>query len=521
MSLKTKLNISDWLTAFLALFILILSPLNIARASEGAVQEFHRAAYSGDFSTGITKLKTIVDHDRKDTEAIFALGVLQVFDALTNFYRTTYEHTGEFVPTRVPWNILRLGGIRTPKTKHQSTEKHWWAGPPNAKPMTYEILRKQLAQFYNKLAAAEATLALVGERPVKLPLQFAKVSFDLDRDGHSTSLRKTLETYRRKNNKYSKLGPYDKKFVFDTADAVWLRGYCNLFLAVSNLYLAVDFENSYNATAHLAYGAKANLLGQVLAGQLGQDRAKEEIQGEIDKLNSELKALPRTKTWREQKALQEKLKAMPFTPPRSAIEREKLQAELKLLIKDRKENIKKRGEILKKRRQLTAERDGPYYLTFLDSVAAIHSLDWPVVDPNRLRNIRKHLLKTLELSKKMWRLVRQETDDDYEWITNANQTSSSKIMQVTDKKIDSWMAVVSVLEDLLEGKKLLAHPRFKKGINIRKIFETATRLDFIFFVTGHGALPYLEDGDIIDRNTWQKMPAPLGKDLQFFTLWSH
>ena len=73
--------------------------------------------------------------------------------------------------------------------------------------------------------------------------------------------------------------------------------------------------------------------------------------------------------------------------------------------------------------------------------------------------------------------------------------------------------------EVLEGKKLLPHPRFEKGINLKKFFETAKEVDFVFLITGHGLVPYLEEGEIADAKAWAAVTAPLGRDLPLFAFW--
>ncbi|MEZ5855437.1 MAG: hypothetical protein R3D67_12125 [Hyphomicrobiaceae bacterium] len=66
-------------------------------------------------------------------------------------------------------------------------------------------------------------------------------------------------------------------FAFDTADASWLRGYANLVMASVNLFLACDFEATYEATAHNAHGYSATRFGRFLSASCAHHAPSETI----------------------------------------------------------------------------------------------------------------------------------------------------------------------------------------------------------------------------------------------------
>lgn len=80
---------------------------------------------------------------------------------------------------------------------------------------------------------------------------------------------------------------------------------------------------------------------------------------------------------------------------------------------------------------------------------------WKVIkiaEPARLGHFRRHVIQFCELSRESWGFIRRETDDDHEWLPNPRQTGVLGI-RTTDEFIDSWLAMLSEVESLYEGRK--------------------------------------------------------------------
>jgi hypothetical protein len=96
-----------------------------------------------------------------------------------------------------------------------------------------------------------------------------------------------------------------------------------------------------------------------------------------------------------------------------------------------------------------------------------------LVEPKRLSRFRLHLIQVAKLNHETWKFVRAETDNDHEWLPNSKQKGVLGLA-VQDQMIDSWLACMSELQDVLEGKKTFVASflsRKGKGINLKVLLE--------------------------------------------------
>jgi hypothetical protein len=154
-----------------------------------------------------------------------------------------------------------------------------------------------------------------------------------------------------------------------------------------------------------------------------------------------------------------------------------------------------------------------------DVIAFIHLVNAPINEPERLADVRMRLKAVVTMSLKSWESARAETDNDGEWLPNARQTSAFIQLPVTEDEIDNWIAVMKELDLILDGKKLLGHWRFTKGINVRRFFESSNSFDLVMLITGAAALPFLEDGTIVDMRSWAELTGPFGANFMNYGVW--
>ncbi|MCA8986667.1 MAG: hypothetical protein KDA78_03445 [Planctomycetaceae bacterium] len=76
-----------------------------------------------------------------------------------------------------------------------------------------------------------------------------------------------------------------------------------------------------------------------------------------------------------------------------------------------------------------------------------------VIDAPRLRRMRLHFLMVAKLNPETWKYIRAETDDDFEWLSNANQTDQLGL-PISNEQVDRWLAMMKQFEELLDGKRL-------------------------------------------------------------------
>ncbi|MGV1755134.1 hypothetical protein [Agrobacterium sp. CG674] len=141
-----------------------------------------------------------------------------------------------------------------------------------------------------------------------------------------------------------------------------------------------------------------------------------------------------------------------------------------------------------------------------DFVTLVHTIRWPVSDKVMWEEVRDHLKKVIILNRETWALIDNETDDDHEWLPGPKQKSGVlPSFDVTPERIQAWLAVLSQFEAALNGKILVPHWRFDKGINLAKVFEDPRPLDFVLWVTGPAAVPYLQDGPTMSSGEWNQI----------------
>ena len=140
-----------------------------------------------------------------------------------------------------------------------------------------------------------------------------------------------------------------------------------------------------------------------------------------------------------------------------------------------------------------------------DAVAAIHLMKMKVVEPKRLAQARVHFLQMATESRLMWKSILAEKDNRKEWVPSPTQESVTG-MKFTKKQVTQWHKFLDEYEAILEGKKLLPHFRVKEGgVNLKRVFNEAKETDLVLWVTGHAALPYIEKGELTDREMWMQL----------------
>jgi hypothetical protein len=154
-----------------------------------------------------------------------------------------------------------------------------------------------------------------------------------------------------------------------------------------------------------------------------------------------------------------------------------------------------------------------------DAIAAIHTLNWPVVEPERLARVRERFLTVVALSRKNWDAILAETDDNRELVPNPGQTSLVPDAKVTDETVSAWMETLDVVEQILEGELLVPHWRFRQGFDLKAYFETARRTDLVMLLTGYDALPYIKAGPVATAESFAAANRVFGDDFLGYVFW--
>ena len=155
-----------------------------------------------------------------------------------------------------------------------------------------------------------------------------------------------------------------------------------------------------------------------------------------------------------------------------------------------------------------------------DAIAMLHEIRWQPVEPDRLLKTREHLKQVVALSRLSWQAIFAETDDEQEWIPGPAQKSAvMPTMQITQPRVDTWLAALDEFDAVLDGRKLIPHWRFAKGINLRRVLEQPQSFDLVLWATGHGAVPYLEEGELVNSETWRTWQNVFGGNFLLFAVY--
>jgi hypothetical protein len=101
-----------------------------------------------------------------------------------------------------------------------------------------------------------------------------------------------------------------------------------------------------------------------------------------------------------------------------------------------------------------------------------------IADGARLGRFRQHMLAVCALNRETWKFIRAETDDDHEWLPNPKQKGVLGL-PVTNERIDRWLELVGILEELFEGERLVSSELLGflgtntqgKGLNLKTFLD--------------------------------------------------
>lgn len=158
----------------------------------------------------------------------------------------------------------------------------------------------------------------------------------------------------------------------------------------------------------------------------------------------------------------------------------------------------------------------------LDMVAAVHLIDFECTEPERLKRAHAHLKQMLVHSRKMWRFATAETDNDAEWIPAPGQDGVLPGVEVTPVMLQGWEMFCDEAEALLDGRKLAPFWRTRgtpEGVNIRRAFYEPRNFDLVLWIQGSAAVPYLEEGTMTEKETWNRLNEMFRGNFVGFAVW--
>jgi hypothetical protein len=209
-----------------------------AAAQEPLVEKY---LIEGKLAEGEKALNEALTAKPTDAQARFGLGMIQFVRAVEHMAQTFHRYG---LRSGAAGNMLPFARLPIPVN-------------PAPEPIRYADLRALFERWASDLAKAEATLAKVESADVKVPLHFGLIRVDLNGDGKAEPGERLFNLYAELNaaarNQVNAEAAKDFIIAFDRADAAWLRGYCHLLMAMSEVYLAYDAHELFDHTAPYFY----------------------------------------------------------------------------------------------------------------------------------------------------------------------------------------------------------------------------------------------------------------------------
>jgi hypothetical protein len=148
---------------------------------------------------------------------------------------------------------------------------------------------------------------------------------------------------------------------------------------------------------------------------------------------------------------------------------------------------------------------------FLDAFAMLEGAVNQTPDAARAKAAKEHFLAMITENRRFWSLVAAETDNDREWVPNDSQTSALGIV-LPPGTGDTWLGVLADGEALLQGRILIPYWRGPtgQGINLGKMFDAPAPISITGWVQGWAAVPYLEQGPVINDTSLRQFEALMG-----------
>ncbi len=221
-----------WNPASTFLFACVLITFALGRMTTSAwaaAPDADALLSSGSFNEGVAALEAHLKVEPKDDVARLGLGVTQFVSAVQRLGQSMAVY-GPQQPNFILWPTVVPSDVPAP-----------------AEPLTYPTLRQINQEWLDDLAKIDATLAKLTSEEIKLPLHVGRVTMNLGTaETRSLTLLPVLRQFQLTQNGREA----DFVIVFDRADVDWLRGYCHLLSALSEIMLAYDGQELFDISAH-------------------------------------------------------------------------------------------------------------------------------------------------------------------------------------------------------------------------------------------------------------------------------
>jgi len=164
--------------------------------------------------------------------------------------------------------------------------------------------------------------------------------------------------------------------------------------------------------------------------------------------------------------------------------------------------------------------------TVLDTIAAVLLTLQGVPDRDRTRAAHAHFKAMIAHNYSFWDKVEEETDNDREWLPNAQQTAAFGVDVAAGAAL-AWGEVLTEIDAILDGELLIPYWRVSPrpgsgadiGLNIRRLLEEPGDMDIILWIQGTAAAPFLEQGQLADMSAWGQFLSMTPGNSMLYAIW--
>src|SRR5690606_32679768 len=147
------------------------------------------------------------------------------------------------------------------------------------------------------------------------------------------------------------------------------------------------------------------------------------------------------------------------------------------------------------------------------------TINWPVVERERLLAVRDRALAMIDLSRRNWAAILAETDDNLEFMPAPGQMPQASAMAVTKPMVEAWVLTLVAPEALIRGGLLLPQWRdWTLGFDLGAWVEGAERTEFVLLFRGLDALPFLTEGEVADAESFGAANSVFGRSIWNYAL---
>lgn len=226
---------------FICSFLLILAlafPLAPLVKSATPNSDIEQYLINAQFQQGQEALVAKLQQNENDDNTRFALGVVQLMGAAQKLMQSLYRYGLQQNGITQLFPILRLPVPVNPKPQ----------------PVTYNDSRNILQELLDNLTQVKDTLEPIKDNKVKLPLRIGLTRMDFNANGKLEENESFWKTFSLLTGiPATEKAAQNFAIAFDAGDVVWLKGYCNLLSAITQVVLAYDESKLFDSTAHLIF----------------------------------------------------------------------------------------------------------------------------------------------------------------------------------------------------------------------------------------------------------------------------